>query len=51
MKKNRKTKTNFASARMIGRPTIDGKIDVGKFAPAKPHFTNYIVIENLELFQ
>ena len=24
----------------MGRPTMEGKIDVGKFAPAKPHLTN-----------
>jgi hypothetical protein len=25
----------------MGRPTNEGKMAVGKFAPAKPHFTNY----------
>ena len=24
----------------MGRPTMEGKIEVGKFAPAKPHLTN-----------
>lgn len=31
----------FSSDRRIGRPTIEGKIDSGKLAPAKPHFTNF----------
>lgn len=29
------------SARMIGRPTIEGKIKAGKLLPAYPHFTNW----------
>ena len=32
--------TYFSSERRIGRPTIDGKMAVGKLAPAKPHLTN-----------
>ena len=29
-----------SSARIIGRPTIDGKTEVGKFDLANPAFTN-----------
>ena len=29
------------TALIIGRPTMDGNICAGKFAPAYPHFTNY----------
>lgn len=28
------------TARIIGRPTIDGKMCAGKLLPAYPHFTN-----------
>lgn len=29
------------TALIIGRPTIDGNMCAGKFAPAYPHLTNY----------
>lgn len=39
------------TALIIGRPTIDGNICAGKFAPAYPHFTNYKSIMLLWYFQ
>jgi len=35
------TPSTFSSERRMGRPIKEGKIAWGKFAPAKPHFTNY----------
>ena len=31
----------FADDLRIGRPTRDGKMNVGKLVPLNPHFTNY----------
>jgi hypothetical protein len=28
------------TARIVGRPTIEGKMKAGKLLPAYPHFTN-----------
>lgn len=39
------------TALIIGRPTMDGNICAGKFAPAYPHFTNYKSIMLLWYFQ
>lgn len=32
--------STFSSERKMGRPTKDGKMDLGKLDPAKPHLTN-----------
>jgi hypothetical protein len=35
---------------MMGRPTIDGKIEAGKLLPAKPHFTNPVPLSHTITF-
>eukprot|EP01113_Clastostelium_recurvatum_P042547 TRINITY_DN68_c0_g3_i4.p1 TRINITY_DN68_c0_g3~~TRINITY_DN68_c0_g3_i4.p1 ORF type:complete len:494 (-),score=149.64 TRINITY_DN68_c0_g3_i4:365-1846(-) len=40
------TFSTFSSERRMGRPTMEGKIEVGKLAPAKPHFTNPVPLSH-----
>jgi hypothetical protein len=36
-----------SSARMTGRPTIAGNVNLGRLSPAMPHFTNWYTIQSV----